>query len=61
MAKLANRQPTLKPQDLLVLLALLSHTRSGPDRAGRIGRACLAQAGGYAQRWQVKAMDQCAA
>lgn len=25
MAKLANRQPVLKPQDLLVLLALLSH------------------------------------
>lgn len=52
MSKLANRQPVLKPQDLLVLLALLSHGDGPvtlPELAGLTGlAACLAQARGLA-------------
>lgn len=45
MAKLANRQPVLKPQDLLVLLALLSHGDGPvtlPELAARTGLAVSA-------------------
>ncbi|MDP1524601.1 MAG: winged helix-turn-helix domain-containing protein [Rhodocyclaceae bacterium] len=45
MSKLANRQPVLKPQDLLVLLALLSRGEGGvtyPELAERTGLAVSA-------------------
>lgn len=45
MAKLANRQPILKPQDLLVLLALLSHGNGAitlPSLAAQTGLAVSA-------------------
>jgi hypothetical protein len=45
MSKLANRQPALKPQDLLVLLALLSHGDGPvtlPELAAQTGLAVSA-------------------